>query len=151
MEWGNCPKRYFALITLVKISHARKRIGNRLQRGYFCTFGSMMSFFSFSYYWSTLASANDLRHWLFSFHAMTWDRSLATSSLASKSQSLFIPDSTPEYCLQTSERRSDGLGLALDSTVGIGMKPMMSPNEKADLVFRDYPRAEMRDYRFLHS
>ena len=33
----------FALITLVKIYHARKRIGNRQQRGDCGTFGSMIS------------------------------------------------------------------------------------------------------------
>lgn len=48
---------FFALITLVKIYHARKRIGNRLQRGDCGTLGSMISFFSFSDYWSTLAEA----------------------------------------------------------------------------------------------
>lgn len=39
----NCPKPFFALITLVKIYHARKRIGNRQQRGDCGTFGSMIS------------------------------------------------------------------------------------------------------------
>jgi hypothetical protein len=55
----------------------------------------------------------------------------------------------PFYCLQTSERRSDGLGFGFDSCDRNEANDVPKPNEKADLVFRDYPRAEMRDYRSL--
>lgn len=46
MECGikdKLSKAFFALITLVKIYHARKRIGNRQQRGDCGTFESMIS------------------------------------------------------------------------------------------------------------